>query len=106
MALNIIPKGALLTATSGEFSDYQIRGVFRAEKDIPIEALLAQYLADNPSEKGDYHFREAVFLGCLNRSGYLAAEPCYELFLGSYSRAAEVEVSILGEDDCETGSLA
>ena len=57
-----IPAGAIFTVTSGEYSDFSVRGVFRALKEIDADALVDAYLFEHPDNRGHYRFEEATFL--------------------------------------------
>jgi len=88
-----IPAGSLFTVTSGEYSDYSVRGVFRALAAINADALRSEYLAERPEQAVEYCFREDQFLGWVARKGLIEAVDCFEWHLCNYSRASEMDVS-------------
>lgn len=75
----IIPAGSLLTVSTGEYSDYSVRGVFRAKSDIDADALRQEWLKDNPvNEENYWFFNEDQFLGWVCRLGLLDPVDCFE----------------------------
>lgn len=88
-----IPAGTLLTISTGCYSDYYVRGVFRACKDIDADALSKQWLTLHPEQSDGYRFREDDFLAWLAVSGYLEDVPSWEWHLSNYSRIDEMMVS-------------
>lgn len=66
-----IPSGALLTVSTGEYSDYTVQGVFRALKEIDADALRKFYL----------HISSQDFLAVLVRDGYLEPINSFEFYL-------------------------
>lgn len=80
----VIPKGSYLTVTTGEYSDYDVQGVFRALQDIDAEALREEWLGEYPGQQQDYHFRTDIFLGWVVRKGIIDLVPSYEWHLDSY----------------------
>ena len=87
-----IPKGKLLTVSSGIYSDYTVHGIFRATKEIDLEVLRAAYLERNPEQAERYMFREEQFLNELTRDGFLEPLESWEMYLGEYSTAEEMGV--------------
>jgi len=88
-----IPKGSLLTITSGVYSDYSVRGVFRALKDIDGDALRGVWLRNHPEQAEEYRFKEDDFLAWLAREGYIEDVPSWEFHLSSYSSSSEMWIS-------------
>lgn len=88
-----IPKGALMTVTTGCYSDYSVSGVFRALAKIDVEALRSEWLKDHPEQSQDYSFDDSAFLADMTKRGLLECVECWELHLGDYSRASEIWVS-------------
>lgn len=88
----IIPAGSLLTVTTGVYSDYCVRGVFRATANIDASALRDAWLKEHPEQDGEYTFREAEFLGWAARQGLIEPLDCFEWHLSDYSRASEMTV--------------
>lgn len=93
-----IPKGALLTISTGEYSDYVVLGVFRAKAPLDVSALRQEYLALRPVEAKEYHFHEHAFLGWVVRKGLLDHEECFEWYLGAYGIAANMQVTTIKKD--------
>jgi len=82
-----IRAGSLFTVSSGEYSDYFIRGVFRALRDIDPEALLREWLKDHPDQAERYSFKDIDFLAWAFRLGAFETVPAFDWHLGSYSSA-------------------
>lgn len=99
MTMIPIPAGSLFTITSGEYSDYHVRGVFRAIVDIDADALRRDWVAAHPDQNDDYHFREDQFLGWIARMGLLECVDAYEWHLGSYSNISAMDVTKIENDD-------
>jgi hypothetical protein len=74
-----IPAGALFTVTTGIYSDYYVRGVFRAKEELNVATLIETWLADHPNQKDSYLFDEIAFI----RSFIDKIEPveCLEFWL-------------------------
>lgn len=88
-----IPKGALFTVTTGEYSDYCVQGVFRALKEIDAEALRAKWLRHYPEQAVDYRFDDAAFLADMARKGLIEDVESWEFHISSYSKASEMYVA-------------
>ena len=93
----IIPAGAYLTVSTGEYSDYSVSGVFRALKNIDADALRAQWLKDHPDNIEHYRFDEDAFLAWVAKEGFLEPVPSFEWHLCDYSRASEMRVWDAGD---------
>jgi hypothetical protein len=82
----IIPKDALFTITSGEYSDYGVQCICRALADIAVDSARDEYLTLFPEQKKDYEFKRSVFINWLINTKKLAAEiPFFEFHIDSYS---------------------
>jgi hypothetical protein len=77
-----IPAGAIFTATSGEYSDFCISGVFRALKEIDVDWAMESY-EKYRTEREDVPDRDG-FLAYLIRAEYIEQLEAWELHLGSY----------------------
>lgn len=97
-AKQIIPKGALFTLTTGAYSDYYIRGVFRALKEIHSDDLLAEWFAEHPEQTNAYNFKDYDFLGWVARKGLLEPLDSFEWHLDGTYQGASSQVS--GPDIC------
>ena len=86
-----IPKGMLFTVTSGEYSDYQVHGVFRALEEINADELKAQWIAMDKSRGEPYHFNDTGFIAWIAKSGLLEPVDSLEFFVGAYNMG-DVEV--------------
>lgn len=84
----VIPKGALMTLTTGAYSDYYVRGVFRALEEIRSDELLAEWLASHPEQREGYEFKDHDFLGWVARKGLLEPVDSFEWHVdGGYGGA-------------------
>ena len=90
-----IPEGALFTVTSGAYSDYYVRGVFRAKQQINIEAARNEWLDNHPDQRALYSFDESAFLASL--AVFMEPVECWELHLTDYRNADEIAVSKMSE---------
>ena len=48
-----IPAGSLFTVSTGEYSDYDVKGVFRAVADIDPNALRDEWIAAHMDQADD-----------------------------------------------------
>jgi hypothetical protein len=64
--METIPKGSIFTISTGEYSNYCIRGIFKATEDINPNALIASWLAAHPEQKEKYCFQESDFIASLS----------------------------------------
>ena len=92
-----IPAGSLFTVSTGEYSDYDVKGVFRAVADIDPNALRDEWIAAHMDQADDYCFDYSAFMGDAVRRGLLEAVPCFEWHQCDYSRADEMSLSGPGE---------
>lgn len=86
-----IPKGAIFTVTSGAYSDYHVRGVFRALEKIDLDHALSEWLQQHPDQSADYHFDDYAFMESL--SHLFEQIDAWNWHLCSYNRVNEMEVS-------------
>lgn len=87
-----IPAGALLTVTTGEYSDYQVQGVFRALQRIDAEALLEEWCSAHPKQREAYEFDDVAFLAFVARKGLLEPVYSFEWHLCNYRSASDMNV--------------
>lgn len=92
-----IPAGALLTITTGEYSDYCIKGVFRASRQLNCDALKSAWLQLHPDQLEAYSFEEREFLAWLAAEGWLEPVDCFEWHLSDYRDVENMSVEKLGE---------
>lgn len=86
--VKVIPKGAIFTITTGEYSDYETWAVCRALKEIDVDAIQEEYLAEHPGERKEYRFKEERAISWLiNEKNYAEEMNFFELHLGDYSTA-------------------
>lgn len=97
----VIPKGALFTVTTGEYSDYSIHGVFRAIEEIDADALRAAFLTENPDQDEEYSFECDRFLVWLVRKNLLESIDSFEWHLHDYGNA-RTEMTVEHEGLFET----
>lgn len=88
--IETIKAGTLLTISTGEYSDYNVHGVFRVMKDITQDDYDAFRVED---ENGFCDV--ANVLARMATSGYIEDVPSTELHLGSYG---ELDPKIYHED--------
>lgn len=88
-----IPAGAIFTVTTGCYSDYFVRGVFRAVKEIDADALRAEWLALHPDQAGNYKFQESDFLAWASSRGLFEPVDSWEWHLADYSRMSEMTIN-------------
>jgi hypothetical protein len=58
----IIKTGELFLMTTGQYSDYDVKVLCRANTNINTSAVVDEYLVDHPEEAQDYHFGEFAFI--------------------------------------------
>jgi hypothetical protein len=93
-----IPKGALFTVITGEYSDYYVRGVFRAKEDIDAETLRGRWLIAHPEQRKDYNFEEDEFLAWAASLGLMEPLDCYEWHLADYGCVNTMTVAQIAND--------
>jgi hypothetical protein len=76
----------MLMLSTGEYSDYQVHGVFRPLRDFVIGDALAQFKAQFVPEPDAYSNEPDPqdFLGWLCASGYIENAGVAEIHLGCY----------------------
>lgn len=84
-----IPAGMVFTVTTGVYSDYFVRGVFRAKAEIDTSALMAEWLCDHPKQTQAYSFSEDEFLGWVCRKGLIEPIDSFEWHLSDYGCAED-----------------
>jgi hypothetical protein len=92
-----IPAGALLTITTGAYSDYCIKGVFRAIKTLDCDALKSAWILLHPDQAGDYNFDDSQFIAWLAVEGLIEPVDCFEWYLGDYGHIETMSVEQLGD---------
>src|SRR5271156_2715900 len=90
-----IPAGALLTITTGIYSDYNISGVFRARVEIDTDELLSNWFGAHPIQSSGYRFDDVEFLASI--SHMLEPVECYEFHLSNDGQMGEHTVEKIGE---------
>jgi len=76
--MEVISAGSLFTISTGQCSDYDVHGAFRAIKDIDAEALRSLWLETHPEQKENYEFNASEFLGWVTRLGFLEPLDSFE----------------------------
>jgi hypothetical protein len=84
----VIPAGSLLTISTGEYSDYNVAGVFRALADIDANALQDEWKEQHPGE-GD-KFDDDAFLAWIAGRKLLEPVPSFEWHLTDYYSFSEM----------------
>lgn len=95
----MIPAGAMLTITTGAYSDYSVEGVFRALADIHADDLVARWLTDHPQQRSPHHFDEDAFMAWVAKLGLVEPVPSFEWHLSNYADAAEMWVRVPDPND-------
>ena len=86
--IKVIPKGAVFTITTGEYSDYYTLTVCKALTEIDTRAMQDEYLAEHPKQNERYSLEESQVIGwMINEKQYAEEIDFFELHLGSYSTA-------------------
>ena len=89
----IIQRSELILVTEGEYSAYQITGLFIAKKQFNLTAYLKNYLFMHHEEINRHKFKKHKFLASLTTLGYLKEITCpRELYLGDYGDCKLVKV--------------
>lgn len=84
----VIPKGAIFTITTGEYSDYQTETVCKAIREIDVRSLQDEYLSEHKEQSVQYRFNSSVFLSWLiNKKEYAEEIDFFEFHIGNYSTA-------------------
>lgn len=76
--------GTLLLFDRGEYSDYCVIGLFKAEKDFNPYEVLEGYLVENPENRDDYGFEADRFIAFLLANGYVTEAGYHNFYLGGY----------------------
>ena len=79
-----IPAGSLVNITTGEYSNYSIHGVFRANVELNPNALRAEFLNAHPEAKTTYGFSLTKFLGYLIQKQMLEPIESFEWGFGDF----------------------
>jgi hypothetical protein len=80
----LVLAGELLLLSYGEYSDYGIQALVRANVDFDVQTLREQYLIEFPDERKEYSFTVSKFTGWLVRKGFVQDEQHREFHLGEY----------------------
>ena len=91
----VIPIGTIFTITTGEYSDYSVRGVFKALKEIDYKACTEAYLEQHPAQREDYSFKEHSFITWAYQQGYMDLIDSMEWHL---SDCSSIHESYLADD--------
>lgn len=87
-----MPKGAFVTITTGEHSDYIVQGVFRALDDIYADEVMEGYLQEHPEQREGRGYREGAFLAYAVRLGLLEPIDSFEWNIGGYGSPKDMMV--------------
>lgn len=88
--MNNITQGKLLLVSSGEYSSYNIAGVYRVLKEIDPNLMIRGWLEAHPEQKERYHFREDDFINWVEDIGFLEKIETSEWYLTGYSSSNEM----------------
>lgn len=85
----IIPKGAILSVTTGCYSDFIVNGVFRAKENIDCDMIAKKYRETIPQEKYDDTDK---FLAMVMTLGLLEPVDTHTWHLGDYHGIEEMSL--------------
>jgi len=85
-----IPAGNVFTITMGEYSDYNVDGVYMAVVDIEPDALLKQWLSEHPEQTESYRFEHSKFLLRLLTQNVMKLMHSFEWHITDYSSWSEM----------------
>jgi hypothetical protein len=92
MTMMPIPKGYIFYFSSGEYSDYNVPGVFRALKEINPDYFLERYLSEFPEQREEYSFERYQFINWLLNQDLIESIDHLEWHLDNYSNSSEMDV--------------
>jgi predicted ATP-binding protein involved in virulence len=102
----VVKKGDIVLCSSGEYSDYSIMSVGRANKDFNTDELKAEYLSINPEEKKDYSFVDSKFIKWLVVDKELLEEITYtEWHISDYGNIDEAWAEKRQEEERQYNEL-
>lgn len=78
-------RGTIFITTTGEYSDYGIRGVFYARQDFDLNAELETWLSAHPDQRAGHSFEVHDFLADLETRGLVEEANLPVIDLGAYS---------------------
>jgi hypothetical protein len=79
-----LTKGETITISTGEYSDYYVRGVFRVTADFEPQEMIDAYLAEHPDQREPYSAEITEFLVWLATKNILEPVESREWHLSSY----------------------
>jgi hypothetical protein len=92
-----IPSGELFIATTGEYSDYGVDGVFRAVQELDTYVLIEQYLNEKPQQREADSFEKNEFLAWLIRKNLIEPVDCWIWHLSSWGCVSDMSVNRLAD---------
>jgi hypothetical protein len=92
-----IKSGQLFTVSSGEYSDYQVIGVFQANADFDVKELLEAYLLEFPKQAQRFRFDAQGYLGWCARKNLFEPVESLEWHLGDYGNSSEMFLKATAE---------
>ena len=93
--------GSLLQVDTGAYSDYSVMGFFVVLTGFDPLAKRDEWIAQHPSRKKAYAFRENSFLVWLMSQGLLLEITCSVLHLSDCADRIEVFPFGVGDEACE-----
>lgn len=84
---NVMP-GELFYLSSGEYSDYQVKGIYKCLKEFSPDEFACPATVRAFSEfyqKWSEYFNEGAFILMLVNGGYIEQVPAFEFHLSDYS---------------------
>ena len=92
----IVREGETVVVTSGEYDDYTIMGLYRANRELDVTTLLRNY----PTIEDRKTYNESLFLKKLIEENYLTNVSHVELYLGDGYKC-EAEIRRQGREDSD-----
>ena len=93
-----IPKGMLFTISTGAYSDYDVKGVFRAKADIDVVSLREQWKNNILSKDEDCYQKDEFFKWIIDL-GIIEPVPSMEWHLCDYDDLDEMYCTNLEEEE-------
>lgn len=87
-----VKDNTLIVISSGEYSDYQVWGLFKTKKDFTGKTWLQEYLVDYPEQQKPYAFEYSKFINYLISKDIIEEVSCSEFYLGDYGHFDSMEI--------------
>lgn len=90
-----IPKDTIVLFSTGEYSDYNVKGLYKAKQDIDPDELRNEYINLYPEQTAPYSFKDNDFVKFLKEKDLVEPVPgpnWMEWYLESYANISEMRV--------------